>query len=76
VGPTAGYMNSKIFQTISNSNQTRSNLIHTKHDPPKLKKIEIKYGCEGFNVWNNLSYRNLLRFEIDFELKIREASRI
>jgi hypothetical protein len=32
-----------------------------------------EYGCEGIEVRNNVSYRNFLRFENDFELKIWEV---
>jgi hypothetical protein len=40
-----------------------------------LEKIEIKYSFEGFEERNNFIYRNFLIFEVDFELKLREASR-
>jgi hypothetical protein len=39
-----------------------------------LQKIEIKYGFEGFDERNNFPYRNFSRFEMEFELKFREAS--
>jgi hypothetical protein len=42
----------------------------------EIKKIGIKYGCEGFDVRNNFPHRNFLGFLMDFELKIREASSI
>jgi hypothetical protein len=37
---------------------------------PELKKFETKYGCEGFEEWNNFLHRNFFRSEMDFELKI------
>jgi hypothetical protein len=36
----------------------------------------MKYGCEGFEIRNNFPYRNYSRFEMYFELKIMEASRV
>jgi hypothetical protein len=60
------------------SNQFKS--IQTSFNPnrtlPSSKKIEIKYGFEGFNERNNFPYRNVLIFEMYFELKIRESSRV
>jgi hypothetical protein len=32
-----------------------------------LKKIEIKYGFEGFEEENNFPYRNFFRVKVDFE---------
>jgi hypothetical protein len=46
MGPGGDLNQSKIFQTISNPKLTHSNLICSKQDLLKLKKIEIKYGCE------------------------------
>jgi hypothetical protein len=34
----------------------------------------MKYGFEGFENQNNFHHRNIFRFEVDFELKFREAS--
>jgi hypothetical protein len=71
--------NARWFKTVSNNFKlflTHSNLIRSKHDLLELKNFEIKYGFEGFNENNNFPYRNFLRFEINFELKIREASRV
>jgi hypothetical protein len=42
----------------------------------ELKKFEIKYGCEWVEIWNNFPYKNFHKFKKDFELKIREASRV
>jgi hypothetical protein len=50
------------------------NLI--KNGLPEFKKIEIKYSFEGFELGNNLPYRNFPWFETEFELKIREDSRV
>jgi hypothetical protein len=52
---------------ISNMIQTCSNLIHSKQDLPELKKIEIKYGFEGFDEMDKFPYRNVLRFKMDVE---------
>jgi hypothetical protein len=43
---------------------------------PNSNKFQIKYGCEVFELMNNLPYSNFARFEKDFELKIKEASRV
>jgi hypothetical protein len=51
-------------------------LFQSKQDLPALKIFEIKYGFDGFDVRNNVSYRNALRFEMDCELKIREDSMV
>jgi hypothetical protein len=37
-----------------------------------LKKIEIKYGCEGFEERNNFLHRKFFIFKMDFELKFGE----
>jgi hypothetical protein len=49
-----------------------SNFSRPKIDFPKFKKIEIKYNFEGFEEGNNFLHTNFFRFEVDFELKIRE----
>jgi hypothetical protein len=41
---------------------------------PLLQKFETKYGWKVFEMRNNFAYRNFLIFEMDFELKFREAS--
>jgi hypothetical protein len=38
---------------------------------PLLQKFETKYGWKVFEMRNSFAYRNLLRFEMDFELKFR-----
>jgi hypothetical protein len=40
----------------------------------KPQKSQIKYGWKELEIRNNFSYRNFSRFEMKFELKIREAS--
>jgi hypothetical protein len=62
-----------MFLMNSNPNQTHSNFIRSKQDLPKLKNFEIEYGCQGFDVRNNFSYRNFLIFETGCEPKIREV---
>jgi hypothetical protein len=59
-------VNSNTFKFISNN--FKFDLI--KNSLPKLKKIEIKYSCEGFEERNNFLHDNLFSFETDFELKI------
>jgi hypothetical protein len=38
-----------------------------------LQKFEIKYGWKVFDLRNNVPYKDFLIFEMDFELKFREA---
>jgi hypothetical protein len=40
-----------------------------------LEKFQAKYGFEGFEEGNKFLPRNLFRFKVEFEWKIREASR-
>jgi hypothetical protein len=54
--------------------QNRLNSIQTKTDPPMPQKFELKYGWRAFEVRNNFPYKGFIRFEMDFELKIREFS--
>jgi hypothetical protein len=51
-------------------------LIRSKEGLPELKQIQVKYGCEGFEVRNTFAYRNVLIFGMDFELKFKKASRV
>jgi hypothetical protein len=46
-------------------------LIQT--DRVELKKIETKYGYEGFEEGNNFLHRNFFRCEMDLELKILKS---
>jgi hypothetical protein len=39
-----------------------------------LQKIEIKYGWKVFEIRNNFTYKDFLRFKMNFKLKFREAS--
>jgi hypothetical protein len=50
------------------------NFDQFKKDFPALKNFEIKSGREGFEEGSNFPYRNLLIFEMDFELKFIEIS--
>jgi hypothetical protein len=61
------------IQTDSNKFQILPNFDRSKKNVPKLKKFEVKYGCEGFEEWNKFIHRNLFRFEMGFELKFREV---
>jgi hypothetical protein len=60
---------SKIVQMDSNFGP---NFDRSKMCLPLLKKLEIKYGQKELEIGNNFPYRNLSRFEMKFELKIRE----
>jgi hypothetical protein len=37
-----------------------------------IQKFKIEYVWNELEIWNNFSYRNFSRFEMEFELKIRE----
>jgi hypothetical protein len=50
------------------------NFVQSKLDLPGLENFDIKFGCEVFDERDNFPYRNFSRFEIEFELKFREAS--
>jgi hypothetical protein len=52
---------------ISNNYQINSNLFRSKLDLSNLKKIEIKYGFEGFGERNNFLYINYLQ-RLDYDL--------
>jgi hypothetical protein len=56
--------------------QSNSNLPRFKIHLPGLKKFQVKYGFEEFGIRNNFPYRNVLIFEMDFELKFKKASRV
>jgi hypothetical protein len=64
---------SNTVQTKLNSNLTLAQTSFAKKDIPKVKKIEIKYGCEGFKEGNDFLHRNMFRFEMYFKLKFRES---
>jgi hypothetical protein len=61
-----GELDPNKFEFESN----RSNFIWYNHDFPVLRKILIKYGCEGFAERNDFLYRNFFIFKLEFELKI------
>jgi hypothetical protein len=63
--------NSKEFKQNSNP----INFDRSKKHLFELQKFEIKYGSEGFEERNNFCHRNFFIFKMDFNLKIREASR-
>jgi hypothetical protein len=56
--------------------QMKPNLFWLKSDFFKLEKFEVNYGCERFEIRNNLPFRNFSRFKMDFELKFKKASRV
>jgi hypothetical protein len=65
VGPAAIQIKFEIIQI-------RFNLVCINTSLPELKNFEIKYGFGGFEEMNNFLHRNLIRFEMNFELKIWE----
>jgi hypothetical protein len=60
-------MNSNKIQILPNIDQAKKNLF-------VIQQFEIKYGFKDFDERNNFPYRNFFRFEMDFKIKIREAS--
>jgi hypothetical protein len=40
----------------------------------ELRKLEIKYGWKVFEIRNNFTYTDFLRFKMNFELKFIETS--
>jgi hypothetical protein len=54
----------------------RLELIRSKGALPDFKKIQIKYDFEGFKIRNNFPYWKFSKFEIEFELKFKEAPRV
>jgi hypothetical protein len=39
---------------------------------PGIQKFQIKYGWKELGIRNNFPYINVSRFEMEFEIKIRE----
>jgi hypothetical protein len=48
-------------------------LFWPKGGPTMLQKFQIKFGWKELEIKNNFPYRNFSRFEMKFELKLREA---
>jgi hypothetical protein len=61
--------------TVNYSNRFQMSLIccDPKVGTTRLQKFQIKYGWKELGVRNNFPYRNFSIFEMDFELKFREA---
>jgi hypothetical protein len=60
---------------VPNKFKNRLNSNRCKKDLSCIKKIEIKYGCEGSEEGKIFLHRNFSIFEMDFKLKFREISR-
>jgi hypothetical protein len=61
--------NSNKIQNTSNSFQLGLN----QHQSSEFKIFEIKYRFGGFEGMNNFLHGNLIRFEMNFELKFWEV---
>jgi hypothetical protein len=61
------------FLIYSNKFQLARNVL-LMGGPTRLQKFQIKYVRKEIEIRNNFSYRNVSRFEMEFELKFREAS--
>jgi hypothetical protein len=74
-GPaTVQAVGSNGFESDSNLNgfkllRNAPNFNRSKNDPPLLRKIEIKYGFDGFEEMNNFHHRNFFKFRevLEFE---------
>jgi hypothetical protein len=66
VGPAAIEIKFEIIQICSK-------LVSINTSLPELKFFETKYGFRGFEEMNNFLHRNLIRFDMYFELKIWEV---
>jgi hypothetical protein len=51
-------MDSNKFQILLNFYQSKKDLL-------ELKKIKIKYDCDGFEEMNKFLHRNISKFEMD-----------
>jgi hypothetical protein len=60
------------IKSISNGFKFAPNFDRFKRCLPVLQKFKIKYVWEEIEIGNNFLYRNISRFEMEFELKIRE----
>jgi hypothetical protein len=47
-----------------------------KRGHPFLENFQIKYGIEDLEIENNFPYWSFSKFGIEFELKIKETSRV
>jgi hypothetical protein len=54
--------------------QTDSDLNHSKYGILLLKNFKIKYKRVDNKIRNKFPYRSVSKFEIKFELKIREPN--
>jgi hypothetical protein len=61
-------MDSNKFQILLNFYQSKKDLL-------ELKKIKIKYDCDGFEEMNKFLHRNISKFEMDVKWKFREIFR-
>jgi hypothetical protein len=57
---------------ISNRFKFALNFDRSKRYLHVLEKLEIKYEWKDLEIRNNFPYRNISRFEKEFELKFRE----
>jgi hypothetical protein len=75
LGPSSTVLPDSVLnriKSISNGFKFASNFDRSERCLPLLQKFQIKNVWEEIEIRNNFSYRNFSRFEIEFELKIRE----
>jgi hypothetical protein len=58
---------------IKIKSKTAPNLIRSKHYQPSLKNFEIKYQEAWFELRRKICHWSFFKFEMKFELKIRES---
>jgi hypothetical protein len=63
---------SNRIKFISNGFKFVPNFDCFKRYLPLLQKFKLKYGWKELEIRNNFPYRNISRFEMEFELKFRE----
>jgi hypothetical protein len=66
-------INSDNFQLFKKIQMIWIDLI--KRWSSRFEKFQVKYGIEGFEERKSFLHRSFFKFELDFELKFREASR-
>jgi hypothetical protein len=58
---------------IQTNIKSAPNLIWSKHYHPSLKKIKENYQETWFDVRNKLCHWSFFKFQMEYELKIRES---
>jgi hypothetical protein len=65
-------VNSMVFDLFKKF-QTNLNVVRSKDGPSKLQKFQIEYVFEGNQIRNKFPYRKFSTFDVEFQLKFKEA---